>query len=312
MGHPLDGILLIDKEKDETSYDVVRKVKSIFCGLGVRKFGHAGTLDPFATGLLIILLGQGTKLSQFIMAESKVYIATMGLGVETDTLDPTGRVVRTSSVSDLKPEYIQEKAQDFVGDIEQVPPVFSAVKYKGTRAYKLARKNVKVGLQKRKVHVDSIRILSADLPEVSMEVKCSSGTYIRSLAADLCKSLGPGGHLKSLRRVASGSFKTENALSSGKLASKEKTFRDVVRDKVISLKAALPNMCEVEIKGFLVDNIRHGYQPSWEELPENLNQTECGARHFKLVGGGELVAIMRKNANKGADHGKIKIERVFS
>ena len=312
MGHLTDGILLIDKEEGETSYAVVRKLKPIFSGLGVRKVGHSGTLDPFATGLLIILLGQGTKLSRFIMSESKVYAATMGLGVETDTLDLTGRIVRTSTVSDLRPEYIQEKASEFVGDIEQVPPLFSAVKYKGTRAYKLARRNVKVDLKKRTVHIDGIRILSVNLPDVSMVVECSSGTYIRSLAADLCARLGPGGHLKSLRRVVSGAFKVENALSSGKLVGREKGCPDVVRDKVIPLKKALPNMCEVEIGDLLVKNIRWGYQPTWEELPGDLNQTECADPYVKLVGNGELVAIVNRNTGKGVNNEKIKIERVFT
>ena len=183
MGHRIDGILLVNKIKGETSHDVVKKVKAAF-GLKNCKVGHAGTLDPFATGLLIILLGQGTKLSRFIMSEDKVYRGTMRLGVETDTLDCTGSVVHKVTVSELGIEQIREKARQFVGEIEQLPPVYSAVKYKGTRAYKLARRGEEMSLKKRNVTVYSLRILSVDLPDVTMEVRCSSGTYIRSLAAD--------------------------------------------------------------------------------------------------------------------------------
>ena len=151
MGRSIDGILLVDKEEGKTSYGVVRKVRAAFAKSDVKKVGHAGTLDPFATGLLIILLGQGTKLSSFLMSERKVYLATIRLGIETDTMDPTGQVARTSPIPALSIEQIQEKANCLVGHREQVPPIYSAVKYKGTRAYKLARKGVKFDLKSKKI-----------------------------------------------------------------------------------------------------------------------------------------------------------------
>ena len=310
MEHPTDGILLIDKEGGETSYSVVNEVKSALSRLKIRKVGHAGTLDPFATGLLIILLGQGAKLSRFIMSESKLYRATMSLGVETDTLDPTGRAVRTSTVPDLSPEYIQEKAQGFIGSIEQVPPIYSAVKYKGTRAYKLARRGLDVDLKKRTVTVHSLRILSVDLPDVTMEVRCSSGTYIRSLAADLGRELGPGGHLKSLRRLASGPFKVQNALRSGEISNI--AAHSSLCERVIPLRGAIPNMCEIEVEEQLRKKVRHGYQPAWEELAEGLCSAGCEDRHVKLVRDGDLVAIAKVKNSKGIGHGKVRIVRVFS
>ena len=301
---------MIDKCEGETSYDVVRKVKSAFGGSRLQKVGHAGTLDPFATGLLIILLGQGTKLSPFIMSGKKVYLATMGLGVETDTLDSTGRVIRTGVVPEMRPEYIQDKARGFVGDIEQLPPVYSAVKYKGVRAYKLARRGIEMDLQKRKVTVYSLRILSVDLPDITMEVKCSSGTYIRSLAADLGRELGPGGYLKSLRRLASGPFEAQNALSSREIPAKQSL--ELLKDRVISLKDALPDRREIEVGDPLARRIRDGYQPAWEELADGSDMTGREDEYIKLVRRCELVAIVRPNGNKGVGHGRVKIERVFA
>ncbi len=310
MGHQIDGILLIDKTEGETSHDVVKKVKTAL-GLKGCKVGHAGTLDPFATGLLIILLGQGTKLSRFIMSQKKVYSGTMRLGVETDTLDCTGSVVRTGTVPDLAIEQIREKARQFVGEIEQSPPVFSAVKYKGTRAYKLARRGEEISLKKKNVTVYSFRIYSVDLPDVTMEVRCSSGTYIRSLAADLGKGLGPGGHLTSLRRLASGNFKSEDALDSGELLSKDRELFSVLRDKVIPLRAALPGMQEIEVGDLLAKKIRHGYQPVLGDFAGERDMTGFEDGNVKLVRDGELVAIMKSNKSGGVDHEKIRIERVF-
>jgi tRNA pseudouridine55 synthase len=310
LEHPTDGILLIDKGEGETSYEVVKKVKSALGGSKVRKVGHAGTLDPFATGLLIILLGQGTKLSPFIMSGSKVYHATMRLGVETDTLDLTGRVIRTSTVPDLSPDYIQEKAQGFVGDIEQAPPIYSAVKYRGTRAYKLARRGLEVVLKKRKVTIHSLRVVSIALPDVTMEVKCSSGTYIRSLAADLGSELGPGAHLSSLRRLASSSFEAQNALSSKEISTEKNHC--VIWDRVIPLRAALPDMREIEVEHFLAEKVRHGDQPALEGLAKGLNLAGCEGGYVKLVRNGELVAIVKANKNRGSDHDNLRIARVFS
>ncbi len=307
MQHPTDGILLIDKDEGESSYEVVRKVRRL---LNIRKVGHAGTLDPFATGLLIILLGQGTKLSNPVMSENKLYLATLRLGVETDTLDFTGRVVRTCPVPDLVLEYIQEKADTFVGDFEQTPPMYSAVKYKGTPAYKLARKGLEVALKKKIVTIYFLRVLSVNLPDIIMEVNCSSGTYIRSLAADLGKKLGPGGHLISLRRLASGSFKAKNALSSQEISTKQNRFS--LRKKVIPLRESLPGVCEIEVEGSIAKKVRHGYQPSWEELTKGLDLAGWEDGYAKLVKDSELVAIVTVNRSKYVDRAKVRIERVFS
>ncbi|MBN1626866.1 MAG: tRNA pseudouridine(55) synthase TruB, partial [Deltaproteobacteria bacterium] len=166
MFNGTDGIILIDKNEGETSFDVVKMAKRVF----KTKAGHAGTLDPFATGLLIILLGQGTKLSSYLMAGKKKYLATMTLGIETDTLDRTGRVLVEMPVPDMPREEVARIVREFTGDIEQRPPAYSAVNYKGQRAYKLARKGIEVDLGKRKVVIHSIEVVSVSLPDITFEV----------------------------------------------------------------------------------------------------------------------------------------------
>lgn len=312
MGYPNDGILLIDKEEGETSFGVVKTVRSAFKDCRGLKVGHAGTLDPFATGLLIVLLGQGTKLSQFIMREKKVYLGTLRLGIRTDTLDPTGRVVSTSPVPDLSLDFVRRKAKDFVGEVEQIPPMFSAVKYKGTRAYKLARKGTKIDLHKRRVTVYTLKILSLDLPDILIEMVCSSGTYVRSLAADLGNQLGPGGHLKSLRRQASGPFNVQDAISSGEILSGGAP--DILKEKVIPLAKALPGMREVEVSDTMAREIRQGRQQVLEELASEVSRPGvmfCEDEHFKLVARGKLIAIAKANVGKEG-YNRPRVERVFS
>jgi len=306
VAYQTDGILLIDKNEGESSHAVVRKVKS---ALKLRKVGHAGTLDPFATGLLIILLGQGTKLSPFIMSQDKVYLAVMRLGIETDTLDPTGRVLRSVPVPDLKPEYICNKAKGFIGKIQQTPPVYSAVKYNGTRAYKLARSGQEVALKERTVSIHSLRIVSVKLPDVTLEVKCSSGTYIRSLSAELGEKLGPGGHLRCLRRLASGSFAVQKALSSKSIFDGNNSW---LQEKIIPLRAALPHMREIAVEQSVAQKIRHGYQPALEGLADGLDLGGCDDTNFKLVWNGNLVAVVRVNKSRRGGHAGLEIARVFS
>lgn len=302
MARPIDGILLVDKAEGESSHGVVKKVRKF-----ARKAGHAGTLDPFATGLLIVLLGQGTKLSHFLMSEDKTYLATMTLGVETDTFDPTGRVTNTEGVPQLEMVQIQRGAEEFVGEIEQTPPPFSALKVKGQRAYKLARKGQEVHLEKRKVTIHSIRVLSLNLPDVTMEVRCSKGTYVRSLAAELGRRLGPGGHLKRLRRLTAGRWEVEDALVSREIP--EIDFH-AFEDKVIPLKAALPDMEEVGAPDSLVGKIRNGYQPSWEELGQDGPPLDRDAKVVKLVNGEELLALADVTPGKGSER-RLKVRRVF-
>lgn len=311
MNQTADGILLIDKDAGETSFDVVRKVKSALVRGGTQKVGHAGTLDPFATGLLIILLGQGTKLSPFLMESSKLYLATIRLGIETDTLDPTGRVISVRPVPKLSRKKIEREATQFVGQIEQIPPMYSAVRHQGVRAYRLARKGLNPQLKKRKVMVHSLEILSVDLPRVTFKLKCSSGTYVRSIASELGRKLGTGGHLRSLRRLSSGPFEVKDALPSGEITGRSP--HSILGGNIIPLRAALPDMAEIKIDAGLAKRVRQGYQPCWEEVAGGVPEHDYDGEGFvKLVADDELVAILKLRGKKRGGPGVVRIKRVFS
>lgn len=302
---------MIDKEEKETSFDVVKKVRSLFKNRKGLKVGHAGTLDPFATGLLVILLGKATKISSFVMSQDKVYKGTMMLGTETDTLDPTGLVVRTAEVPDLNLELIRCKAAEFEGDIEQTPPIFSALKYNGQRAYKLARKGSEVKLEKRKVRINFIKIFNFEMPFVSFEVGCSSGTYIRSLAADLGSKLGTVSHLTALRRLKSGLFDVGNALLSKEIV--QSSGPDILKGRIVSLRQSLPQMKEMEIGEELAARIKTGYQPKWEEIDGAFQYSRWSGGYVKLVTNKNLVAIVKCISEESEDNGhdSLKLERVF-
>jgi tRNA pseudouridine55 synthase len=301
-----DGIVLVDKNQGETSFDVVRRVRK---ALKIKKAGHAGTLDPFATGLLIVLLGQGTKLSPYLMSREKKYRATLRLGVETDTYDPTGRILKKRPVPEFDPDTIKEAALGFIGEAEQLPPIFSAVRYRGKRAYEFARKGIKPELKKRRVMIRSIEIISIDLPEVTMEVTCSSGTYIRSLAADLGEKLGPGAHLKALRRLSIGPFNIRDALNLEKIGLSQ--TEKVLKDKIIPLRDAIPHLGEVQVDEELAKKIRNGYQPQWEALKESARWPTVLENEIKLMEDRTLVAIMK--VPRQTEHGGegLEILRVF-
>ena len=202
------GILLIDKPPAWTSHDVVNCVRRRF---RFRKVGHCGTLDPAATGLLVLLLGRATKLSQRLMNQDKVYAGTMRLGVETDSQDRDGEVIATGEVEGITPEDVERVAADFVGEIMQVPPMVSAVKKDGKPLYKLARKGQVVEREPRPVVVHRLTITDIRLPDVDFEVACGKGTYVRTLCADMGHALGCGAHLLALRRLRSGRFDVKDA-----------------------------------------------------------------------------------------------------
>lgn len=305
MGKPYDGVILIDKEGGRTSFDVVRQVRRFS---GIKKVGHAGTLDPFATGLLIVMLGEGTKLSPYLTVGEKTYQATMRLGVETDTLDLTGEIVKRSKVPELGPRLLKQVALEFVGEVEQVPPQFSAVNYNGRRAYSFAREGIRVDLQKRKVRIHSLEITSIDLPDVAIKVTCSSGTYIRSLAADLGRRLGPGAHLTSLRRLKSGTFDVRDALG---LRELEPLSRDsVFQRKVIPLFKALPDMLEIRVDDLMARKIRNGYQPLWKDVKTN-DFIDFFEGYLKLTKRQEFVAIGKVELSQDKQRTLFKIVRVF-
>ena len=229
------NILFINKPAGPTSHDIVDKVRRL---TGERRVGHAGTLDPFAEGLLIVLVGrEATKRQSEFMKLTKEYIATLHLGAETDTQDLTGKPIKSkfpppknnSQIPSLKT--VQSILKNFKGEIDQVPPVYSAIKIKGKKAYELARRGEKVELKPRKIKIYDIKILDYKWPLLELKIKCSSGTYIRSLARDIGRTLNTGAYLEKLVRTKIGRYKLKDAINIDPVRSRGAASpRDFVRD----------------------------------------------------------------------------------
>jgi tRNA pseudouridine55 synthase len=205
---PFDGVLLVDKPARLTSHDVVDRIRRHF---GFRKVGHCGTLDPAATGLLLIVLERATKLQANLMSADKTYEGTMLLGIATDSQDSDGEVIAEKPVPPLTGDDLENVFAKFRGDLQQVPPMVSAIKHKGQPLYKLARKGKTVEREPRFVHIYDLRQLKLDSPRVEFRVTCTKGTYVRTLCHDIGETLGCGAHLANLRRMRSGEFDVKDA-----------------------------------------------------------------------------------------------------
>ena len=204
----LDGAILIDKPSGPTSHDVVDAIRRKF---GIKKVGHCGTLDPNATGLLIIVLGRGTKLSERLMGDDKVYEGTMKFGEATDSYDSDGEITASLPVMPMTLDQLNEEASSFVGDQMQVPPMVSAIKKNGVPLYKLARKGIEVEREPRLIHIYNFRFTDYTEPLGTFKLACTKGTYVRSVAHDIGNKLGCGAHLTTLRRSVSGKFDVADA-----------------------------------------------------------------------------------------------------
>ena len=205
---PLDGAILIDKPAGPTSHDVVDAIRRRF---GIKKVGHCGTLDPNATGLLIIVVGRGTKLSEKLMGDDKVYEGTIKFGETTNSYDADGEILETRPVPPLTLDQLNEAAATFMGDQMQTPPMVSAIKINGVPLYKLARKGIEVEREPRLVHIYNFRFTNYEPPLGQFRVACTKGTYVRSIAHELGQKLGCGAHLAALRRSVSGKFDVADA-----------------------------------------------------------------------------------------------------
>jgi len=212
----MDGILVIDKPKGPTSHDIVDIVRRT---LHIKKVGHAGTLDPMATGVLVVLMGKYTKESNKFLSDDKEYEAELTLGATSDTEDAEGVITDFGEPVNPDPAMIKEAFRAFLGPIEQIPPAYSAVKHKGKKLYELARKGIRVEKEPRKITILRLDILEISLPKVKFSVTCSKGTYIRKLAADIGQRLGCGAYLSALRRTRSGRFTIAEAITIDKLAA---------------------------------------------------------------------------------------------
>lgn len=230
-----EGILLVDKPQGITSHDVVYKLRKIF---HIKKIGHAGTLDPMATGLLLMLIGKATKVSQFLMSMDKEYRGTIRLGQSTDSQDAEGEVVEERPVPDISEADALKEMKAFVGDQYQTPPMYSAKKVNGQPLYKLARQGKTVPREPRVINIAKIEMSRLELPEVDFLVACSKGTYVRTIAHDYGEKLGCGGHLCELRRTGVGKFRIENASTIEEL---EAMSPSVLRKQLIPILEAVPS-----------------------------------------------------------------------
>jgi len=227
-----DGVLLVDKAEGMTSHDVVAVLRR---KLDIKKVGHCGTLDPIATGLLLLTIGRGTKIQDLLMSEDKEYVGALSLGVSTSTQDRQGEVVEERPVPQLSESEIRAAFEKFRGDFYQMPPMVSAIKQGGVPLYKLARQGKVVEREPRFVHVYRYTIDQIALPEIGFSVMCSKGFYVRTYAHDIGEVLGCGAHLKSLRRTKSGRFDVANAISVDEIKNGE-------RDKVLGAILSLPEV----------------------------------------------------------------------
>lgn len=283
----VSGVLVVDKPIGLTSHDVVQIIRR---GTGIRRAGHTGTLDPRASGVLVVLIGPAVRLSEFVSASDKRYQATIRLGSSTDTYDADGRFTSpVASTVDITEDQFDEVLQTFVGEMEQVPPPFSAVKVKGRRAYEMAREGEEVDLTPRIVHVYSLEILEWTPPEVVVDVHCSSGTYVRSLANDLGKTLGTGAHLVGLRRTRSGRFTLRDAVPLRRL--QEAFDAGNWYRNLIPAAEALADWPMVELDADQVELVRHGHR-----LPAQEGQ-KGWARGVSQQG--DLVALLEVDEATG-------------
>ena len=281
----VSGVLVVDKPIGMTSHDVVQVIRK---GTGIRRAGHTGTLDPRASGVLVVLIGPAVRLSEYVSASDKRYQATIKMGSSTDTYDVEGKITNETSIEDLDEENFNEIIQHFVGEIEQTPPPYSAVKVKGRKAYEMARKGEEVELEPRTINVYSLDVLEWEPPEAVIDVYCSSGTYVRSLANDLGEELGTGAHLIGLRRTKSGQFTLRDAVPLRRL--KEAFDAGNWYEFLIPAAEALSDWPIVELDADQVELVRHGHRIPAEE---KFNSLVRGISEQ-----GDLVALLEIDEEK--------------
>jgi tRNA pseudouridine55 synthase len=253
----MDGFILIDKPQGVTSRDVVDALTKRF---GMKKIGHTGSLDPFATGLLVVTLGKGTKAGPYLEALEKTYIATIKLGTQTDSGDLTGKVIATSEIHPLFDYYVQEALEMFLGDSLQTPPMHSALKVDGVPLYKLAHKGETIERKPRPIHVFDIKLEKLTADEITFSATVSKGTYMRTLGEDIAKKLGMVGHLCSLRRLKVGNFLVTDAV----------TPTDVSPKAVRSIYEGLAFMPQITVSGEVVKHIKDGKPQLFNSIEETL------------------------------------------
>jgi tRNA pseudouridine55 synthase len=282
MSNSTSGVLVVDKPIGMTSHQVVQVIRN---GTHIKRAGHTGTLDPRASGVLVVLIGPAVRLSEYVSAEDKRYQATIKLGERTDTYDGDGVITGTADVN-VEQGQFEDALKGFVGEIEQVPPPYSAIKVKGRRAYQMARKGEEVQLEPRIINVHSLELIEWNPPEAVVDIHCSSGTYVRSLAHDLGELLECGANLTGLRRTKSGRFTLKDAIPLRKLV--EAFENNSWYQYLIPAAEALSDWPSITLNNEEVDTVRHGHRITREESVGNLVRA--------ITEQGELVALMEYDA----------------
>jgi tRNA pseudouridine55 synthase len=294
------GVLLIDKPVGPSSAQVVQRVKNI---LGAKKVGHLGSLDPFASGLLLIGVNEGTKIADIFLSGTKCYRGVMVLGVETDTQDGTGKVIATKAVGPVGEAELSRLEEKFTGELQQVPPMFSALKKDGVRLYQLARQGKEVHREPRAIRIDALTLRQLSDLEIEFEVTCSRGTYVRTLAADMGQELGCGAHLKSLRRTACDHLRVDQALTPDQLAERSAAGKT----PLLSLRTALSHLPAVEWRSQLIARLRLGQQ----EVLAQLGRPREGEKLLGILDPrGALVALVGWST-EDVTTGRWRLVRIF-
>lgn len=270
----VDGIVLLDKPAGITSNDLLQKVRRVY---QAKKAGHTGALDPFATGLLPICLGEATKVSGLLLDSDKRYQATLKLGQATDTGDKDGEIALTESIPTLTEAIIESVLKQFVGDSEQIPPMYSALKYQGKPLYEYARKGIEIERQARHIHVYELKLIEFKEAEIQFDVLCSKGTYVRTLGEDIAKALGTVGHLIALHRTQTGSLSGDNMHSLETISEEPETYL-----KPIDLP--LDHLQAIHLNAEDSQTIRHGGKLAMEKPDTELVRFYDEARRFFGVG----------------------------
>lgn len=299
----VDGFLVVDKPSGITSHDVVARVRRVF---GMKQVGHTGTLDPFATGVLPVALGSATKAIPFLDESVKEYQGVMLLGAATDTQDGTGTIVATGDWSRVTVATIAEVCSRFVGTIPQLPPMYSAIKRDGVPLYRLARKGETVARQERHITIHSLVIDEVTLPQVVFTVRCSKGTYVRTLVDDIGTALGCGAHLIDLRRTASGEFTLAAAVPFATLTATDDL---AIRQFLIPPAHALSQLPSVGLTADGCLRVRHGMAPMAADLLAAGDVPDAG--RCLLLCGERLVAVAERVGDRDSAALSLRLLRVF-
>jgi tRNA pseudouridine55 synthase len=267
-GRDITGIIIIDKPTGRSSNHVLQQVKRLF---NANKAGHTGSLDPLATGVLPVCLGEATKVSSYLLDADKQYHVTCQLGVVTDSGDSDGVVISTSDIPEFTEQDLLAILPRFIGELDQVPPMFSALKHQGQPLYKLARQGIEVERKSRRITIYDIQLLAITADSFTLDVRCSKGTYIRTLVEDISHALGSGGHVTMLRRVAAAGYMEQQALTIEQLIASAENGLPSLDESLLPSEDALPDWPSVVLADYMVDAIRQGQAVKVEQAFERAN-----------------------------------------